>query len=59
MLWVRSLWQAFQVEALFSRLLCSLFSAVLCCVHRGGRDLDALKTFVEEQASELLVETTE
>jgi hypothetical protein len=36
----------------------TVFSAV-CCVRRGGRDLDALKTFIEEQASELLVETTE
>lgn len=38
----------------------------LCCVAgpellscRGARDLDALKTFVEEQAIELLSETTE
>lgn len=29
------------------------------CVRRGARDLEALKTFVEEQATELLAETTE
>lgn len=27
--------------------------------YRGGRDLDALKAYIEEAAGELLVETTE